>query len=87
MRGGVGPGLIEDKITKGIKNGFILINFRFLPDMGVVTVDNIGAGIDHLVGKIGAPFFGLGQIFVAPMDRNNQIINLGVVLPDLRNNF
>src|SRR4030042_2062555 len=87
MRGFVGPGLVEDKIAKGVKNWFILINFRLLPNVGVVAMNDVSTSIDHLVGKVETPFFGLGKVFITPMDRDNKVINLGIKRLDGFENF
>lgn len=42
----VRPTLVENEIAKRIKNGLVQIGFRLLPDMRMVAVDDIGAGID-----------------------------------------
>ena len=45
----VGPTLIENKITKRVKNGLTLVDFWRLPNMRVMAVNNISAGINHLM--------------------------------------
>lgn len=44
--------------------------------MGMLTMNNVGASVDHLVGKSNTPRFGFREILVAPMNSNNEPINL-----------
>jgi len=60
MGGNVGPRLIENKIAKGIKNRFVFINFVILPNVGVMTMNNVSASINQLSGQYLAPFFRIG---------------------------
>ena len=39
--------LVEDKVADAVEDGFALVGFRGLKGMGVVTDDDIGAGIDE----------------------------------------
>ncbi len=71
MRGVIRPILIEDKIAKRIKDGAVFVNFRLLPNMRVVTVNNIGSPINKLMSKINFPSFGARQVFCPPVKRDN----------------
>jgi len=44
--GFVGPTLVENKIAKRVKDGFLPVYFGGLPNVRVVSVDNVGASID-----------------------------------------
>ena len=66
-----GPTLIKNKIAERIENIFTMVKLHPLPDVGMLTVNDINTGINELVGKINPPGFGLGLILVSPMNGDN----------------
>lgn len=86
MRSGIGPALVKNEVAKRIINGFALIDFGWLPNMGVMAMNNVGTGVDKLMGKGDPPPFRRGQVFVAPVKRNDEPIDLGSIFLDILNN-
>ena len=60
MRSGVRPALVKDKITQRIVDGFAMVDFRGLPNVGMMAMNNVGTGINQLTGQINPPGFGIG---------------------------
>lgn len=87
MRGFVGPALIENKITQGIKDGAVAVDFGLLPDVRMMAMNYIGAGIDKIVGQRNPPGFGIGAVFVAPVKGHNKPVDRRIVFSNIGKNL
>ena len=64
--------LVEDEVADAVEDGFAMVGFRGLKGMGVVTDDDIGAGIDERASL--QPLLGqrAQRMLGAPVQINND---------------
>src|ERR1019366_541285 len=69
---GAGPMLVENKISQTISDPVAMIKLTRLDDMRMSAHHQVRARINHLVSELNLLTSGLGRIFHAPVQADNQ---------------
>ncbi len=75
--------LIEDEIAEAVEDDAVFIFFNRLKNVGMMTDDEIGSGVDSGVGKFGLFGGEGGGVFVAEVEGDEEPIDLRRGGPDV----
>ena len=72
---------VEPEIAQAVEDGFALVVFDSLQDVGVGSDHGVRSGIDVGMGAFGLGFLQFGAVFHAPVGEGNDVVGIFCRLP------